>query len=98
MRPAPSGTARIGAVAWEGDPGSPGTRLALDGAGADAGGGFQDAGNFADSSAAGAVGPPNTFGTDVDSFHATSPTRVPRGHRDHDGDTYFLGVLTVTSG
>ena len=52
-----------------------------------------------DSSANGAVGPRNTFGTDVDSFAAQVPmTGNPVVTAARTGDTYFLGVLTVSDG
>jgi hypothetical protein len=93
----PGGPARIGSVVWEGDLGITGDSIALDGQVLTPLGGGKNAKNFADSSANGAVGPTNTFGTDVDTFRATFPGQgVPHVTASTAGDTYFLGVLTVS--
>jgi hypothetical protein len=89
--------ARIGTVAWEGDLGISGDAISLDGTDLVPLGGSEDATNVMDSSANGAVGPSNTFGTDVDSFEASVPmTGNPVVTARTTGDTYFLGVLTVS--
>jgi hypothetical protein len=95
--PRASGQARIGTVAWEGDLGIPGDAISLDGTDLVPQGGSLDPTNVMDSSAAGALGPTNTFGTDVDSFEAAvSTTGNPVVTARTTGDTYFLGVLTVS--
>ncbi len=95
--PRASGQARIGTVAWEGDLGIPGDAISLDGTDLVPQGGTQDSTNVMDSSAAGALGPSNTFGTDVDSFGTTvATTGNPVVTARTTGDTYFLGVLTVS--
>jgi hypothetical protein len=95
--PRASGMARIGTVAWEGDLGISGDAISLDGTDLVPLGGSKDATNVMDSSANGAVGPSNTFGTDVDSFEASVPmTGNPVVTARTTGDTYFLGVLTVS--
>jgi len=91
--------ARIGTVAWEGDLGITGDAISLDGTDLVPQGGSQDPNNVMDSSANGAIGPRNTFGTDVDSFEAQVPMQGnPVVTARTSGDTYFLGVLTVSDG
>ena len=97
--PRASGMARIGTVAWEGDLGIPGDAISLDGTDLVPLGGTLDPTNVMDSSADGAIGPTNTFGTDVDSFDASvATTGDPVVTARTTGDTYFLGVLTVSDG
>jgi RNA polymerase sigma factor (sigma-70 family) len=93
----PGGPARLGSVAWEGDAGIVGDTMSLDGQALTPTGGSQQANNFADSSALGALGVTNTFGTDVDEFLTSFPDQgVPTITASTDGDSYFLGVLTVS--
>jgi len=97
LAPRASGKARIGTVAWEGDLGISGDAISLDGTDLVPQGGTQDPANVTDSSAAGAIGPTNTFGTDVDSFWADMASDSnPVVSARTTGDAYFLGVLTVS--
>ncbi len=107
-----SGSTRIGTVAWEGDLGIKGDTISFGDTVLDPrSGNPADSTNVMDSSAAGALAPPNapgppntegrlnTFGTDVDSFDA--PVSAPGNQvvtAATTGDTYFLGVLTVSHG
>jgi hypothetical protein len=94
----PGGPARIGSVVWEGDADFTGDSLSLDDTTLTPQGGFKDPNNFADSSANGAIGPSNTFGTDVDSFLTTFPTGTPVITAKSTGETIFIGVMTVSNG
>ena len=94
----PGGPARIGSIAWEGDAALLGDSLSLNGTALTPQGGTKDKNNFADSSANGAIGPTLTFGTDVDSFLTTFPSGIPVVTAASDGETLFLGVVTVSNG
>ena len=94
----PGGPARVGSVAWEGDAEAFGDSLSLDGTVLVPQGGFKNSNDFADSSSNGAIGPPLTFGTDVDSFIATFPTGIPTVTVKSTGETIFIGVMTVSNG
>ncbi len=98
VAPRPSGPARIGSVVWEGDMGATGDSLSLDGVPLTPQGGTGDPNNFADSSSNGAIGPPMTFGTDVDSFLTDFPAGIPTITAQSTGETIFVGVLTVSNG
>jgi len=93
-----AGPVRIGSVVWNGDAGSTGDSLTLGGVALTPQGGSGDPDNFADSSSAGALGSPLTFGTDVTSFVADAPAGAPIVAIRSTGETLFAGVVTVTGG
>ena len=88
--------ARIGLVGWEGDADLPGDRLLVDGKALTPLGGDRDSGNVMDSSAAGAVGPRLTFGTNVDEFATVLGARQTLSLTTKE-DAYLVGVVTVTA-
>ncbi|XVQ11274.1 sigma-70 family RNA polymerase sigma factor [Spirillospora sp. CA-255316] len=91
-----SGMVRIGLVAWEGDAGLAGDRLLMDGRELVPAGGDGTPGNVLDGSAAGAIGPAMTFGTDIDDFSA----RLGRSRGlalVTRRDAVITGVVTVTA-
>jgi RNA polymerase sigma factor (sigma-70 family) len=95
----PGQTLAVGAIGWEGDQALVGDSLYLDGNALTPTGGSQDSNNWAQSWADGAVGPTNSFGTDVATF---SPAVVPDGPTHAitaatGQDNYYIGVLTVTA-
>lgn len=97
LPPLGTSSARVGTVAWEGDAGARGDSITLDDSVLTPLGGFRAADNVADSSASGALGPSLTFGTDVDQFLATvTPGRAPVVALRSTGETFFLGVVTLS--
>lgn len=88
--------AHIGTIGWEGDAGLTGDRVLLDGHPLTPDTGTRSADNVFDSSSLGAVGPPLTFGTDVDDFtavlgrHSTLSVETKQ-------DALLLGVVTVAA-
>jgi hypothetical protein len=89
----------VAAVGWEGDLALAGDSIALDGAALTPTGGEQDPDNWAQSWANGAVGPTNSFGTDVDLFE---PVTVADGSSHTltattGQDNYYVGVMAVTA-
>ncbi|PRX98176.1 sigma-70 family RNA polymerase sigma factor [Allonocardiopsis opalescens] len=86
--------ADISVVAWEGDADLAGDRVLLGDRALRASG--SDPANAFDSSAAGAVGPPMTFGVDVAEFAAPLPDD-PRIRLATEGDAIMAGVVTVTA-
>ncbi|WP_258571994.1 sigma-70 family RNA polymerase sigma factor [Actinomadura parmotrematis] len=91
-----AGTARIGLVAWEGDAGLAGDRLAVGGAALTPQSGDQLNDNILDSSAAGAIDANLTFGIDVDYF-AVALGRRPAVTLSTGQDAFLTGVVTVTA-
>jgi hypothetical protein len=94
----PGGPARIGSVVWEGDTLAFGDSLALNSTTLTEQGGTKNPNDFADSSSNGAIGPPLTFGTDVDSFLTDFPAGIPVLTAKSTGETIFVGVVTVSGG
>ncbi|WP_235834255.1 sigma-70 family RNA polymerase sigma factor [Actinomadura logoneensis] len=88
--------AHIGLLGWEGDAGLHGDRLLLDGRPLTPTTGTRDADNVFDSSSLGALGPPLTFGTDVDEF-ATVLGRHSSLSIETTRDAVLLGVVTVAA-
>ncbi|MEV4252867.1 sigma-70 family RNA polymerase sigma factor [Spirillospora sp. NPDC049652] len=88
--------AHIGLVGWEGDAGLTGDRLLLDGRPLTPSTGSRSADNVFDSSSIGALGPPLTFGTDVDDFTAVLGRRSSLSVETKQ-DALLLGVVTVAA-
>jgi RNA polymerase sigma factor (sigma-70 family) len=88
--------ARLGVIGWEGDAEMHGDQLLLNGSPLTPAGGDRHAGNVFDSSAAGAAGPPLTFGADVEHVAATLTGR-PVLTLTTSADAFLVGVVTVTA-
>lgn len=95
----PGAATTIGAVLWESDASLVGDSMDLNGAPLTPVGGSQDPNNVADSSSDGAIGPPLTFGTNVDTYQVTFPAEaVPVLTARSTNETFYVGVITVSSG